>query len=344
VLARFYLGSIGYSVERAKEFCRNLQERLQSSAGVANVAYADTVPLGLEDDPWEDIRPEGYESGRLQRNIGRSLISERYFDVMRIPILQGREFDRRDDVENRLVMIVNEAFAKRFFGGANPVGRRVNVWGRWVTVVGMAKNIKYRQRKEAPPAYFYLPFQQYFSIGLRVGFFVRTSGDMDAGLAAIRHEVAAIDPDAAAFYSMPLAIFSSASMFMARTGAVLLGMLGLLSLALAAVGLYGVMSYTVNQRRQEFGIRMALGAEPGHVVASVLRRGLRMTLGGLVAGLVAALAMSRLLSGMLVNVSPADPATFVGAALFLGAIALLASWIPARRATRVEPAQSLRCE
>jgi ABC-type antimicrobial peptide transport system permease subunit len=131
---------------------------------------------------------------------------------------------------------------------------------------------------------------------------------------------------------------------MARTGAVLLGMLGLLSLALAAVGLYGVMSYTVNQRRQEFGIRMALGAEPGHVVASVLRRGLRMTLGGLVAGLVAALAMSRLLSGMLVNVSPADPATFVGAALFLGAIALLASWIPARRATRVEPAQSLRCE
>jgi predicted permease len=344
VLARFYLGSIGYSLERAKEFCRNLEERLQSSAGVTGVAYADTVPLGLEDDPWEDIRPEGYESGRLQRNVGRSLISPRYFDVMRIPILQGREFDRRDEVENRPVMIVNEAFAKRFFGGANPVGRRVNAYGRWLTVVGMAKNIKYRQRKEAAPPYFYLPFQQYFSIGLRAGFFVRTSGDMDAGLATIRREVAAIDPDAAAFYSMPLAIFSSASTFMARTGAVLLGMLGLLSLALAAIGLYGVMSYTVNQRRQEFGIRIALGAEPNQVMAAVLRGGLRMTLGGLVAGLLAALAVSRLLRGMLVDVSPADPATFAGAALFLGAIALLASWIPARRATRVEPADSLHCE
>ena len=344
VLSQFYLGSLGYSQQRVKQFCRNLEERLDADPAAGGVAYADTVPLGLEDDPWEDIRPEGYASGRLQRNILRSLVSPAYFDVLRIPILQGRAFNRRDDAENRLVMIVNQAFAQRFFGGANPVGRRVEVWGRWVTVVGMAKNIKYRQRREAAPPYFYLPFDQYYTIGLHVNFYLRTTRDMDSGLSAMRRAVSAIDPDAASFYSMPLAVFSSASMFMTRTGALLLGMLGLLALSLAAVGLYGVMSYTVNQRRQEFGIRMALGAEPGDVVAAVLRRSLGMILGGLLSGLAAALALSRVLSGTLVGVSTSDPATYLGAALFLGTIALVSSWLPARRATRVPPAESLRCE
>ena len=345
VLSQFYLGSVGYDERRAKEFCRNLDERLQADPAVAGAAYADVVPEGLEDDPWEDIVPEGYEPGKLQHNILRSLVSEHYFDVMRIPILKGRAFERRDATENRRVMIVNEAFARRYFGGADPVGRRVNVWGRWVTVVGMAKDIKYRRRNEAEAQpYFYLPFQQYYTIGLRVNFFVRTARDMDSGLAAVRRQVIAIDPDAAAFYSMPLAVYSSASLFMARTGAVLLGVLGTLSLLLAGIGLYGVMSYTVNQRRQEFGIRMALGAEPGDVIGAVLRGGLAIVLGGLGVGLLAGLGVSRELSGRLVNVSAADPVTYLGTALFLGAIALLASWLPARRATRVSPAQSLRCE
>jgi len=264
---------------------------------------------------------------------------------MRIPIVQGRAFDRLDDTENRRVIIVNQAFAQRYFDGTNPVGRRVNVWGRWVTVVGMAKNIKYRRRQEemAPP-YFYLRFQQYYNIGLRVNFFVRPARDMDSGLAAVRREVIGMDPDAAAFYSMPLALYSNASLFMARTGAVLLGMLGVLSLLLAGIGLYGVVSYSVNQRRQEFGIRMALGAEPWDVTAAVLRGGVAMILGGLGVGQLAALALSRELSGRLVNVSASDPMTYLGTALFLGGIALLASWLPARRATRVSPAESLRYE
>jgi len=345
ILSQFYLGSVGYDENRAKEFCRNLDERLQADPAISGVAYSDVVPQGLEDDPWEDVVPEGYESGQLQHNILRSLVSDRYFDVMRIPILQGRAFDRRDDTETRRVMIVNEAFAQQYFAGANPVGRRVNVWGRWLTVVGIAKNIRYRHRyEEKAQPYFYLPFQQYYTIGLRLNFFVRTARDMDSGLAAVRREVTAIDPDAAAFYSMPLALYSSASMFMARTGAVLLGVLGALSLLLAGIGLYGVMSYTVNQRRQEFGIRMALGAEPGDVIAAVMRGGLPMILGGLGVGLLAALALSRELSGRLVKVSASDPTTYLGAALFLGGIALLASWLPARRATRVSPADSLRCE
>ena len=345
VLSQFFLGSVGYDENRAKEFCRNLDERLQADPAIAGVAYSDVVPQGLEDDPWEDIIPEGYESGQLQHNIARSLVSEHYFKVMRIPILQGRAFNHLDDTETRRVTIVNEAFAQRYFGGANPVGRRVNVWGRWVTVVGMARNIGYRRRyEEKAPPYFYLPFQQYYTIGLRVNFFVRAARDMDSGLTAVRREVTAIDPDAAAFYSMPLALYSSASLFMARTGAVLLGTLGAVALLLAGIGLYGVMSYTVNQRRQEFGIRMALGAEPGDVVVAVLRGGLAMILGGLGVGLLAALALSRELSGRLVNVSASDPMTYLGAALFLGGIALLASWLPARRATRVSPAQSLRCD
>jgi len=345
VLSQFFLGSVGYDGDRAKVFCRNLDERLRVDPAVSGVAYSDVVPEGLEDDPWEDIVPEGYESGQLQHNIPRSLVSEHYFDVMRIPIPEGRAFDQRDDTETGRVMIVNQAFANQYFGGANPVGRRVKVWGRWVTVVGMAQNIKYRRRHEnkAVP-YFYLPFQQYYTIGLRVNFFVRPARDMDSGLAAVRRQVTAMDPDAAAFYSMPLALYASGSMFMARTGAVLLGILGVLSLLLAGIGLYGVMSYTVNQRRQEFGIRMALGAEPGDVIAAVVRGGLAMILGGLGMGLLAALALLRELGGRLVNVSASDPPTYLGAALFLGGIALLASWLPARRATRVSPAQSLRCE
>jgi len=344
-LSQFYLGSVGYDERRAKEFCRNLNEQLEANPAISAVAYADVAPQGIEEDPWEDIIPEGYESGQIQHNIPRSLVSEHYFETMRIPIVEGRAFDRRDDTETRRVMIVNQAFAQRYFGGANPVGRRVNVWGRWVTVVGMAKNIKYRRRQEdkAPP-YFYLPFQQYFTIGLRVNFFVRPARTMDSGLAAVRQEVIRIDPDAAAFYSMPLALYSNAAVFMVKTGAVLLGMLGALSLLLSGIGLYGVMSYTVNQRRQEFGIRMALGANPSDITGAVLRGGLPIILGGLCVGQIVGLALSRELSGRLVNVSASDPVTYVGAALFLGGIALAACWLPARRATRVSPAESLRCE
>jgi predicted lysophospholipase L1 biosynthesis ABC-type transport system permease subunit len=240
-------------------------------------------------------------------------------------------------------MIVNETFARHFFGGATPIGRLVHIGSNTVTVVGEVKDSKYNTPIEAAAPYFYLPFRQRFGPGLNFSVLIKTTGDPMATLPELRREALALNQDAF-FHSVLLSDAVGYSLYAQRVAASLLTVLGALCLVLAAVGLYSVMSYAISQRTQEFGVRMALGASRYQVVRMVARESLLLTLPGLLAGIAVAIVAFRLFSSMLVGVSAADPLTLAGSALFLVAVALLASCLPARRAMRIDPMTALRCQ
>ena len=211
-------------------------------------------------------------------------------------------------------------------------------------MIGLARDSKYFNVAEAPRPHFFAPFQQHAGNDIQLYFFIKVAGDPTQVMSGLRREVAAVDPNAGAFDVMLLTAWTEVTMLPQKVAASMLIAMGLISLVLAAVGLYSVMAYAVNQRTQEIGIRMALGAQRSDVLADVLGRGMVLTGTGLLVGMIAAFAVTRLVSSMLVHVGAADPVTFGGAALFLCAIALLASYLPARRATKVDPMIALRTE
>jgi len=345
LVSHLYLSTAGYSLPARKLFCRRLRERLESQPGVVAATYADMVPLGFDTGPWEDLQIEGYvPSPSENMKIYRNMVAPGYFSLMRIPLSDGRDFTEHDDEKSQRVMIVTERFARRFFAGRNPIGRRVHGWGEWFTVVGVAKDSKYHTPDEATKPYFYVPFRQVYREDLAIAIYVRTAADPTLALPLVRREIRSLDPNVSVFDAMPLTEFIGASLFAQKVAALLLAVLGAVALLLAAVGLYSVMAYAITQRTQEIGIRMALGARPASVLALAIREGMGMTAGGLLIGILVALAVTRLASGLLVNVSATDPLIFGGAAIFLAVVALAASYIPARRATHVDPNVALRCE
>jgi predicted permease len=345
LLTQFYLGSTGFSTRDMQDFFQRLAARLRSAPGVVEVSYADFAPLGSSSGPYDDAEPEGYVAGKGESmEINRDLVAPHYFDLLKIPLVEGRDFRDSDDRAAPPVMIVNQTFVRRYFGGGGAVGRRVRYRDKWFTVVGVARDSKYFNVAEEPRPHFFAPFRQISGNDTRVHLFVRVAGDPDAFTATLRREVAAVDPNAGAFFPMPLTEYTEVTMVPQRVAASLLAAMGLVSLALAAVGLYSVMAYAVTQRTQEFGVRMALGAQRSDVLRDVLRRGMKLTIAGLVAGIAGAFAVTRLVSSMLVNVDAADPVTFAAVAVFLALVALAASYVPARRATQVDPMVALRCE
>lgn len=345
LVAHFNLANTGHPVERQHQICRRLRERLEATPGIAGAAYADIAPLGFDGGPWQDIEVEGYMPRRGENmKLYRSLVAPGYFGLLNVPLLEGRDFTEDDGPAAPRVMIVNQAFARRFFGGASPVGRKVRAWGHWHTVIGLARNARYHEPAGTREAYFYASYRQAFSTGLNTAFFVRTRGSMEEAAAAVRREAAEIDPSAGVLDAIPMAEHISQALYPLKVAATLLAALSALAVLLAGVGLYSVMAYAVSRRTHEFGVRMALGAQPGAVILMVLRQGMALTLIGLAAGAAASLALGRMAGGMLVDVRAADPATFAAAAAFLAAVAMLASFVPARRATRVDPMAAVRCE
>jgi predicted permease len=318
---------------------------LETQPGIASVGYADYIPLGFDTGPWEPIRVEGYVPGTAESmQIYRNVVAPGYFNLLGIRLLEGRDFTERDDLKTQPVMIANEAFVHRFFGGGYPIGRRVYGWGKWFTVVGVVKDSKYHTPSEAPLPYFYVPFRQVYRADLAIAFYVRVAGDMNQGLAALRREVQARDGNVGVFDAMPLTEFITASLFAQKVAAMLLSFLGVVALVLSAVGLYSVMAYSITQRTQEIGIRMALGARPNDVLGLVVRQGMGLTVVGLLVGVAVAAAVTRLAAPLLINVSSTDPLIFSAAALFLAGVALAASYVPARRATRIDPNEALRSQ
>jgi predicted lysophospholipase L1 biosynthesis ABC-type transport system permease subunit len=242
------------------------------------------------------------------------------------------------------VMIVNQTFVKRFFGGRDPIGRRVHGWGEWFTVIGEAKDSKYINLTEAQLPYFYVPFRQVYRADMGLAFSIRTTTDPNESIAMMRRDLRAIDPNIAIVDAMPLAEHIVNTLFAEKVAANLLSTLGGLAMLLAAVGLYSVMAYAVTQRTHEIGIRMALGAKRKDVMKLIVGQGFALTLVGIGAGLVAALALTRLLTSFLYGTTTTDPTTFIGVSVLLASVALLASYIPARRATKVDPMVALRYE
>jgi predicted permease len=347
-VSQFYLSYAGYSAAEQRDFCRKLRERLESNPGVAGVTYSDVIPMstasGAGSTPWHQVDVEGYAPApNEQMMIHRATVPPGYFDLLGIRMLEGRDFTERDSAGAPGVIIVNQTFATRFFNGRSPIGRKVHYEGNQATVVGLVRDSKYHTPIEGPTPFFYIPFRQWFAPGLNFAVLIKTTGDPLRMTPVLRREALALNQDAV-FSTKLLSDATTGSLFAQRVAASLLGVVGGISLLLAAVGLYSVMSYAVSQRTQEMGIRIALGAQPGDVLGLVLRESLRLIVPGLAAGSVIALAATRIVGGMLVNVSALDPLTFAGAAVFLGLIAALASYVPALRAMRVDPMVALRNE
>jgi predicted permease len=344
-VAQFYLATSGYSTEQGREFCLRLRDRLATAPGIADATYSSRLPLGFGLSPYTDVEVEGYVAGRGEKtDIYHNAVAPGYFRMLRIPVVAGREFTAHDDVKSLPVIVINESFARRFFGARNPVGRKVRFWGQWSTVAGVVKDTKYHSLTEAPQPYFYMAFRQKYERDWSAAFYVRGTAGSPAALSTIRRESAAIDPNVIVSDGMPLVEYAAGCLFQQKIAASLLGVLGVVSLLLAALGLYSVMAYAVNQRTHEIGIRMALGARAPNVLGMIVLEGMAMTGIGIAVGVALAVIVTRLVAGMLVNVSARDPLVFAGAAAFLSLVALAAGYLPARRATRVDPMVSLRCQ
>jgi predicted permease len=344
-MSRFYINTTGYNLAERKQFCLRLGQKLEAEPSVTDVAYSDVDPLGMLSGWWEPLEVEGYiPSPGENMRINRSVVSAGYLRLMRIPLLEGRDFTEQDDESRTPVMIVNQTFVKRFFGGRDPIGRKVRGWGEWFTVIGEVKDSKYINLTEAPLPFLYVPFRQVYRADMGLVFYMRTTTDPDAAFATLRQDVRSTDPNVAIVDAAPLAQHIVQSLYPEKVAAYLLSVLGGLALLLAAVGLYSVMAYSVAQRTHEIGIRMALGADPLHVLGLVVGQGLPLTLIGIGAGMVASLAFTRLLASFLYGITTTDPTTFIAVPLLLAGVALLATYIPARRATKVDPMVALRYE
>jgi predicted permease len=344
-IAQFHMFSAGYDWQQADSFCQRLREQLEREPGVTAVSYADYVPLSLGGDSWEDLQIEGYVPGASENmKIYRSLVAPGYFQTMKIRLLEGRDFTLQDDRDHDPVMIVNNEFVRRFLRNQDAIGAKVQGWGRWFRIIGVAQDSKIMRPTEDARPFFYVPIRQIYRPEMTYTFFVRTSGSMSDAMTALRRDAHAVDAASAPLNVAPLEEFILQSLFSIKIAADLLTILAGMAIFLTAIGLYSVMAYSVARRTNEIGIRMSLGARTSDVLVMVVREGLLLGFAGLAAGAVAAMAIGPLLRSSLVSVSPVDPAVYVVAAGFALVIVLAATAIPARRAMRVDPMVALRYE
>jgi predicted permease len=328
----------------AEQVALTARDRLAAIPGVTAVTWASSVPLGLGQGR-RGLQVEGYRRREGEdMEFYYSVVGPRYFETMGIRLVRGRGFTDADRPGAPAVVVVNEAFAKRFWGDADPIGKRISRNGEngpWIEVVGLARNGKYLSITESPRPFVYYP-QLQMPDGITLH--VRTTGDPLRLVGAARREVATVAPTWMIERPRTLEENIGASLLPQRIAAGLLGAFGVVALLLAAVGLYGVVAFAVAQRTREIGIRVALGAQSGEVLGLMLRQGLTLAGIGLLVGVPLAFVVARLVSGFLIGTSVADPVVFGGAAGLLGFVTLLASYVPARRASKVDPMAALRSQ
>jgi predicted permease len=338
----FELEPQGYDKTRGEAFMGQLLERVAALPGVRSVSAVNYLPLGQH-----DVSAAVFAPGREQRveEPGLQIISLNYFGTMGMALLRGRDFTRADTASAPRVAVVNEALAARLFPGEDALGKKLRVPNREdiaYEIVGIAKDSAYRSLGEARRAVMYRPFAQAYSPTMNL--VVRAAGGPQPLVAALRREVNSLDPNLPTQDIRTLREHVNAALEPARLGALTLSAFSLLGLFLAAIGIYGVMSYAVARRRHEIGVRMALGARRSDVLKLIVRQGATLTTAGAAIGLLIAFGVTRLLAKLLYGVRPTDPLTFAGVTLFLIAVALLACYLPARRATKVDPMNVLRRE
>ena len=335
------LVSAGYDAQRAKNFQDELMDRVKALPGVESAVFARATPLGYGSYSESPIAVDGYQPPpEEQPTVEYNEVGPDYFVTMGIPLVSGREFTRADDEKAALVAVVNETMAARYWRGKDPIGERVQVRGRWMRVVGVAKDSKYQSVRETPKPFFYVPWRQNFTVG--GGLYVRTPLSPETMATALAREVHALDGNLAPYEMITMQEQVDRSTSAQMVAVTLVGVLGGLALLLAAIGLYGVMSYAVSQSARELGLRMALGADESNVWRLVMSRGLGLVAGGVLLGGAAALGLTRLLGNLLYKVSPRDPLAFGAAFTVMTIAALAACFLPALRATRTDPARALR--
>ena len=335
----------GYDSARGEAFLDEVAERVRHQPGVSAVSYTDYVPLSLGSGSWEDLRVEGYAPEPSENmKLYRAMIGPDYFTTLGIPLTAGRDFTNGDDSAATHVMIVNESFVRRFLAGRAALGVRVRGWGRWFTIVGVAKDSKTYRLTEGATPYFYVPARQVYRPEKGYTFLVRTRGAVAEAVRAIGQAVRVADPTVPVYGAMPLAQYIEGPLQSQQTATQLLAVLAAVSSLLAAIGLYGVIAYAVAQRRKEIGVRIALGAQTTDILRVVASEARGLLVAGLVAGLVGGFVVSRLASSMLFSVSGAKLAVFAGAGGIMVVIALIAMSVPTRRAMTIDPLTALRAD
>jgi putative ABC transport system permease protein len=344
LLARFDLNRNGYTQEQGQAFYRQLIERLKSLPGARAVTSATIVPLGTGRES-RGFRIPGHvqPNGDRYFSIANNNVGPDYFAAMGIPILRGRDFDARDAQPGaRPVAVINETMARRFWPNADAVGQSIQAGKEPMEIIGVARDIKYYSLAEEPLPYIYTSAAQQYTPYLTLQ--LRMAGDPKTLANALRKEVERLDPNVAIANLATFAELRQAPLFPSRAMAIVSSLFGLLALLLAAMGIYGITSYTVGQRTREVGIRIALGAQRSDIFRLILGQGVGVMFVGVVVGLGAALALTRFLSSQLFGVSHLDLLTFVAVSLLLAFVALIACYIPARRAAKVDPIAALHSE
>jgi predicted permease len=335
------LFTAGYDVQRAKNFQDALVDRLQAIGGIESVAFSRSTPFTYRNYSSAPIAVEGYDAPPDQQPTAEyNEVGPGYFATMGIPLVSGREFTRADDERAPLVAVVDQTTAAQFWRGADPVGRRVQVKGRWMQVVGVARTAKYRNLLETSKPFLYVALRQNFSAVAALQ--IRTPQGPATVAAALVREIHALDPNVAPGELITMREQVDRTTASQRIAVTILGVFGGLALVLAAIGLYGVMASTVAQSGRELALRMALGAGASDLLRLVMSKGLALTASGVAVGVVAALQLTRLMGYLLYQVSPRDPLAFGSAVAVIAVASLIACLVPAWRATRTDPIQALR--
>jgi predicted permease len=334
-------GSLGYTEAEDRLFYQQLLERVRALPGVSSASLSDYLPLGTS-RLVHGVKIDGANPppGMDSIHVQVASVAPDFFNAMGIPVLNGREFLPQDNQPGSGKVIVNQAMATHYWPGRNPIGQHFKDGKETVEIVGVVKTGKYRSLSEDPLDFMYRPLgsqsQEYLV--------VRTRAGEDAALGNIRRVLQSLDPNVVPIEMESISQYMALPLFAAQTTGVLLAVFGSVALLLATVGLSGVVSYSVSQRTNEIGVRMALGADRLDVVRLILKQGMRLTGIGIVLGLALSFAATRLLAGLLYGIKPGDPLTFAGISLFLGAVAFISCYVPARRAASIDPMKSLRAE
>ncbi len=331
-----------------RRFFEQATDRISRLPGIRSAAFVNVLPLSTYDDGTRFV-VEGQpapEAGSEPTAAFR-VATPSYFQTMEIPIVRGRALDSRDRADGRPVAVVNQALARQIFAGQDPIGQRLRIGtdhftGPAATIVGVVGDVHHEQLTERPNAELYVPQAQAPVPMMMLA--ARTGGDPQALTSAVRAEIRALDPSQPVYHVKTLDQLVADSLTVQTSSAAMMALFSALTLMLAAVGIYGVISHAVSQQTREFGVRLALGARPRDLLALVVRKGLALVMGGILVGTTAAIGVSRLISGVLYGVTPLDPPTYAGVVAILVIVGAVASWVPAWRASRIEPMQALRVD
>jgi len=341
VTTSFTFAPQGYDAARARNFEDELLQRVQALPGVESASWSRSIPFTFLTYSSAPIAVDGYEPPRDQQPAANfSEVSPGYFATMGIPLVSGRDFAPSDDENSQPVAIVNEVMVRKYWRGADPVGQRLQVNGKWLEVVGVAKLSKYGSFMETPQAFFYVPLRQNF--GLLASLEVRTATPPQAVTPLLAREIHALDQNMPVYEAVGMREVVDRSMAAPQVAVTLLTVFGSLALVLSAIGLYAVMSYVVSQGTREMGLRMALGARAADMLRLVVSQAMTLAAVGIGVGAAAALVLTRLLGYLLYEVSPRDPFAFAVSFTIMFVVALAATILPAWRATRIDPLRALQ--